>query len=235
MKTSQISHTKAFFPCLTPGNSPFSQGFPLKFPLTGLYLYCHVSPPFFRQTSTISCPCTKLTPLHVGKHSMIQFPPHLPEPTASVTTPLLKSPMPNRTHFSSAQEPLCPPSPREPLLNLPRGSLCSLQRHPKSQNSSPATWVDLLLKALPHTWDQALCGQRELQPVPVSPRRTHHCRYALHRHGHQVYDLEHHPRPGFGIKELIKLHIAPKSSLNLPNQSLPSPGTSFTLFYVMLI
>lgn len=61
---------------------------------------------------------------------MIQFPPHLLEPTANVTIPLPKSHIPSRTHFSLIHEPMCPAKPREPALNLPLGSICFLLQHP---------------------------------------------------------------------------------------------------------
>lgn len=63
------------------------------------------------------------------KHSLIQFLPYLLEPTANFTTPLPKSHIPNRTHFSSIHEPMCPAKPKEPVLNLPLGCLCFLLQH----------------------------------------------------------------------------------------------------------
>lgn len=68
---------------------------PSQFPIPGLHLHSHVSPAFFKQTSTINCPCTNLNNLNVMQHSMIQFPPHLLQPTANFIITFPKSHFPN--------------------------------------------------------------------------------------------------------------------------------------------
>lgn len=101
------------------------------------------------------------------------------------------------------------------------------RRHPKSQNSSPKTWADLLLRVesrLPCTQNRTLFCRWETHPIPVfffqlwtqsvSPQRTYHCWCVLPRHGICLKNWNITLILVLGqIKELNKLHTFPKSCL----------------------
>jgi len=137
----QISNTKVL-PRGTFKKWYFTKSFPSNPPSQVCTFTLTFHQPFSSKRVPLTAPAQNGTLLNTMKRSMIPFPPHLLEPTASFTVSLPNSNIPNRTHFSSRHEPTCPARPKEPVPNLPLGHLCFLLQHPTlSPHFSHILWL----------------------------------------------------------------------------------------------
>lgn len=136
----QTSNSESFYVSLS-GNGIL----PSQFLIPGLHLHSHISPAFSSKQVPLTAPAQTSATLMPMQHPMIQFPPHLLEPTANFSITFSKSHIPksNKPHFPSIYEPKSPAKQRKPVLTLPLGSVCfllhiSLSPHlPMLRASSP--------------------------------------------------------------------------------------------------